>query len=160
MQRCFVEDVAGVKQVTFLYQLAPGECPKSYGLNVARLARLPSSVIDRAREKSEEFEAAVLRAEIAALAKGQPGSPGRARAPGGSPVGASPSAATVASESESLRVPALSDDEKAVALYRLARRLFGDRGAEVDDEGVALPAGQLERAAVSLLSAARAVAQA
>lgn len=32
---------------------------QSYGLNVARLARLPEAVIQRAKEKSEEFEAAV-----------------------------------------------------------------------------------------------------
>ena len=29
---------AGVDEVTFLYRLTPGACPKSYGVNVARLA--------------------------------------------------------------------------------------------------------------------------
>lgn len=28
----------GVDEVTFLYRLTPGACPKSYGVNVARLA--------------------------------------------------------------------------------------------------------------------------
>lgn len=27
-----------LKEVTFLYKLTPGACPKSYGVNVARLA--------------------------------------------------------------------------------------------------------------------------
>lgn len=30
--------VAGLEEVTFLYKLTPGACPKSYGVNVARLA--------------------------------------------------------------------------------------------------------------------------
>lgn len=28
----------GLEEVTFLYRLTPGACPKSYGVNVARLA--------------------------------------------------------------------------------------------------------------------------
>ncbi|XP_010556697.1 PREDICTED: DNA mismatch repair protein MSH6 [Tarenaya hassleriana] len=47
----------GVEEVTFLYRLRPGACPKSYGVNVARLAGLPDSVLKRAVEKSREFEA-------------------------------------------------------------------------------------------------------
>jgi len=50
-------------RVTFLYKFAPGACPKSYGLNVARLARLPESIIERAAVKSAEFERAVVEAE-------------------------------------------------------------------------------------------------
>ena len=30
--------VGDVEEVTFLYRLTPGACPKSYGVNVARLA--------------------------------------------------------------------------------------------------------------------------
>lgn len=30
--------IGGVEEVTFLYRLTPGACPKSYGVNVARLA--------------------------------------------------------------------------------------------------------------------------
>ncbi len=51
------------KSVTFLFKYAVGACPKSYGLNVARLARLPEAVVRRAAEKSEEFEVAVAEAE-------------------------------------------------------------------------------------------------
>jgi len=33
--------IGGVEEVTFLYRLTPGSCPKSYGVNVARLAGIP-----------------------------------------------------------------------------------------------------------------------
>ncbi|KAL5699852.1 DNA mismatch repair protein msh6 [Ranunculus cassubicifolius] len=46
----------GVEQVTFLYRLTPGACPKSYGVNVARLAGLPESILEKAASKSMEFE--------------------------------------------------------------------------------------------------------
>lgn len=32
------EGIEGLEDVTFLYRLTPGACPKSYGVNVARLA--------------------------------------------------------------------------------------------------------------------------
>lgn len=36
---CQVEKgVEGLEEVVFLYKLTPGACPKSYGVNVARLA--------------------------------------------------------------------------------------------------------------------------
>uniref|UniRef100_K3ZQ28 DNA mismatch repair protein n=1 Tax=Setaria italica TaxID=4555 RepID=K3ZQ28_SETIT len=47
----------GLEEVTFLYRLTPGACPKSYGVNVARLAGIPASVLQRANEKSNDFEA-------------------------------------------------------------------------------------------------------
>jgi DNA mismatch repair protein MSH6 len=50
------------EQVTFLYRFARGGCPKSYGLNVARLAQLPEEVIARAGERSAEFEEALATA--------------------------------------------------------------------------------------------------
>ncbi|KAJ8573706.1 hypothetical protein K7X08_010217 [Anisodus acutangulus] len=46
----------GLEEVTFLYRLTPGACPKSYGVNVARLAGLPDDVLQRAVAKSEELE--------------------------------------------------------------------------------------------------------
>ena len=66
--------------VTFLYELQPGPCYKSYGVNVARLARLPASVVALAQQKSEEFArsskvgpgnraAATAGKEVLALAK-------------------------------------------------------------------------------------------
>ncbi|WJX79846.1 DNA mismatch repair protein msh6 [Trifolium repens] len=47
----------GLDEVTFLYRLTAGACPKSYGVNVARLAGLPTSVLQKAAAKSREFEA-------------------------------------------------------------------------------------------------------
>jgi DNA mismatch repair protein MSH6 len=42
--------------VTFLYTLGDGICPKSFGINVARLAGLPSEVLVKAKRISMEFE--------------------------------------------------------------------------------------------------------
>ncbi|KAJ1907253.1 DNA mismatch repair protein msh6 [Tieghemiomyces parasiticus] len=44
------------RQVTFLYKLVPGVCPKSYGMNVANMAGIPNNVVDRAERVAEEFE--------------------------------------------------------------------------------------------------------
>ena len=43
-------------QVTFLYKLTQGACPRSYGVNVARLAGLPDSVLQRATAFSFDME--------------------------------------------------------------------------------------------------------
>jgi len=51
---CNVED--NNRDVTFLYKFIVGTCAKSFGMNVANLAGLPLSVIERAREMSELFE--------------------------------------------------------------------------------------------------------
>ena len=42
--------------ITFLYTLGAGTCPKSFGINVARLAGLPEAVLQRAKRISAEFE--------------------------------------------------------------------------------------------------------
>ncbi|EFJ45822.1 hypothetical protein VOLCADRAFT_105835 [Volvox carteri f. nagariensis] len=46
---------SGAEEVTFLYRLTPGACPKSYGTNVARLAGLPPKVVIRAAEVSAQW---------------------------------------------------------------------------------------------------------
>ena len=43
------------EEVTFLYRLCNGSCPKSYGINVGRLAHLPDDVIMRAIKQSKAF---------------------------------------------------------------------------------------------------------
>jgi DNA mismatch repair protein MutS len=43
-------------KVTFLYRVIQGRANKSYGINVARLAHLPQSVIERANKHLEGFE--------------------------------------------------------------------------------------------------------
>jgi DNA mismatch repair protein MutS len=53
-------------EVVFLHKLEKGKASKSYGISVARLAGLPQSVIERARNvlaKLEEYELAVFSSE-------------------------------------------------------------------------------------------------
>jgi DNA mismatch repair protein MutS len=65
-----VKEVAG--GIVFLHNIEPGAASKSYGIEVAKLAGLPSVVIERARrilrqhEKQERFAAANVQAEAAA----------------------------------------------------------------------------------------------
>ncbi|KAK3396595.1 DNA mismatch repair protein msh-3 [Sordaria brevicollis] len=47
------------EEITFLYDLAPGVAHRSYGLNVARLARIPRKVLEVAKRKSRELEESV-----------------------------------------------------------------------------------------------------
>ena len=54
--------------VMFLYKLVGGACTKSYGLNVARLARLPAPVLTKAKTKSKEFEQTMVSAARESLA--------------------------------------------------------------------------------------------
>ena len=42
--------------ITFLYTLGPGACPKSFGINVARLAGLPEDALLNAKRISAKFE--------------------------------------------------------------------------------------------------------
>ncbi|KAL2757393.1 hypothetical protein ACRALDRAFT_2016548 [Sodiomyces alcalophilus JCM 7366] len=44
------------EEITFLYEVGEGVAHRSYGLNVARLARIPSKVINLAARKSREME--------------------------------------------------------------------------------------------------------
>ena len=46
----------GNSSITFLYTLGKGTCPKSFGINVARLASLPDEVLVKAKRVSTEFE--------------------------------------------------------------------------------------------------------
>ena len=39
----------------FLYKFLAGECPMSFGINVARMAGIPQSILDRAAQKSKDF---------------------------------------------------------------------------------------------------------
>jgi DNA mismatch repair protein MSH6 len=44
------------ESVTFLYTLGEGGSPKSFGINVAKLAGLPEEVLSNAKRISSEFE--------------------------------------------------------------------------------------------------------
>ena len=65
--QCMVNDRASSsavegEEVTFMYALGEGSSPKSYGINVARLAGLPQEVIELASKQSSEFEERLKRA--------------------------------------------------------------------------------------------------
>ncbi|KAK9877846.1 hypothetical protein WA026_020078 [Henosepilachna vigintioctopunctata] len=55
---CMVENDEDPTQesVVFLYKLAEGRCPKSYGFNAARLAGLNHSLVTRARDIARMLE--------------------------------------------------------------------------------------------------------
>jgi DNA mismatch repair protein MSH6 len=50
----------GEKELTFLYRLTSGACPESYGLQVATMAGLPRSIVERASAAGE-----MMRSKIA-----------------------------------------------------------------------------------------------
>jgi len=52
---CRVDDAS--KQLVMLYKLQQGVCPQSYGMECGLRAGLPPHIIERARVKSQEFEA-------------------------------------------------------------------------------------------------------
>merc|ERR1712060_640672 len=51
-----MECIASEGNITFLYTLGEGACPRSFGVNVARLAGLPEDVLRKAKIVSEQFE--------------------------------------------------------------------------------------------------------
>jgi len=53
-------EASTVPCVTFLYHLVNGAAARSYGLNVARLAGIPSEILCMAAEKSHELENVIL----------------------------------------------------------------------------------------------------
>jgi DNA mismatch repair protein MSH3 len=57
------------EEITFLYEVGEGVAHRSYGLNVARLANLPASVLDVAKQKSSELEEKIRRRRLAAVVK-------------------------------------------------------------------------------------------
>lgn len=57
----------GEEIITFLYEIGAGVAHRSYGLNVARLARVPKAVLERAALKSTELEMAVRQKKLLGL---------------------------------------------------------------------------------------------
>ncbi|MCJ1281930.1 Mismatch repair protein msh3 [Xylographa opegraphella] len=56
------------QDVTFLYEVGEGVAHRSYGLNVARLANIPSTVLDVAAVKSKELEDAAQVKKLGTIA--------------------------------------------------------------------------------------------
>ncbi|KAL9597411.1 MAG: hypothetical protein Q9219_005164 [cf. Caloplaca sp. 3 TL-2023] len=65
----FQESGEGGQDVTFLYEVGQGVAYRSYGLNVARLANVPESVLDVATVKSRELEGDVRRKRLTHLSR-------------------------------------------------------------------------------------------
>ena len=72
-----VDPATGTETVTFRYKLAPGPSSRSYGVNCARLAGLPPTVVDRAAGLASSLAsgdalevAACLPARVAAAVRG------------------------------------------------------------------------------------------
>jgi len=54
----------------FLYEVGEGVAHRSYGLNVARLANVPASILDVAATKSTELEEKIQKRRLAGLVSG------------------------------------------------------------------------------------------
>ncbi|RDL40060.1 DNA mismatch repair protein msh3 [Venustampulla echinocandica] len=59
----------GDEQITFLYEVGEGVAHRSYGLNVARLARVPKPVLETAALKSRELEMEIKQKKLLGLSK-------------------------------------------------------------------------------------------
>ncbi|GAB1310829.1 Mismatch repair protein msh3 [Madurella fahalii] len=60
---------AADEEITFLYEVGEGVAHRSYGLNVARLARIPRRVLDVAARKSHEMEEGVKARRLRGAAR-------------------------------------------------------------------------------------------
>ncbi|TVY42571.1 DNA mismatch repair protein [Lachnellula subtilissima] len=59
----------GEEEITFLYEVGEGVAHRSYGLNVARLARVPKPVLDTAILKSHEMERETKQKKLGSLSR-------------------------------------------------------------------------------------------
>ena len=57
------------RDVTFLYEVGEGVAHRSYGLNVAKLAGLPKSLLDEASKRSKQMECEESRKRLSHLSK-------------------------------------------------------------------------------------------
>ncbi|KAK2819437.1 Mismatch repair protein msh3 [Arthroderma sp. PD_2] len=58
------------QDITFLYEVAEGVAHRSYGLNVAKLANVPSGILEVAQTKSAELEAKISRKKMGGMLRG------------------------------------------------------------------------------------------
>jgi len=70
------------EDIVFLYQVKPGRAERSYGINVARLAQLPTEVLERAKELLRRFEEQATLKEQVAFAFMEHAASGERRQPG------------------------------------------------------------------------------
>jgi len=63
----------GGRDITFLYKLQPGVCPKSFGLNCASKAGVPEEIVSQAEIKSVAMEASSKVAQVSDAIKAKAG---------------------------------------------------------------------------------------
>ncbi|KAI2636112.1 muts domain V-domain-containing protein [Xylaria nigripes] len=59
----------GDEEITFLYEVGEGVAHRSYGLNVARLARIPRRILDVAAQQSQQLEEETRRRRLRGTTK-------------------------------------------------------------------------------------------
>jgi DNA mismatch repair protein MSH6 len=121
---------AAPPEVTFLYKLTPGGCPKSYGTNVARLAGLPEAVVRRA---------ALLAAAHASLAEGGGGHEA-AVGEGKASAGAAEAAAVAAVAAKVVRAVKAGGAASAGVLAQLRREAEAALADLDEEEGAVVAA--------------------
>ena len=50
------DENSGKETLVFLYKFVQGSCPKSHGFNAARLANIPTAIVELAQTKALAFE--------------------------------------------------------------------------------------------------------
>lgn len=114
--------------VVFLHEIIPGAADRSYGIQVARLAGLPSAVIDRAKQVLKQLEDHDRKRPAAALIDDLPlfsasrGISAPTPAGGAEPAGPSPEILDFLNEVRALTPDDFSPREALQALYDLKAR--------------------------------------
>ncbi len=112
--------------VIFLHEVRPGAADRSYGVQVARLAGLPATVIDRARDILERLESGGHGAGAGRAAAMEDLPLFASRPPARTPTALPPGAAAVLDRLRDVNPDDLSARQALALLYELRGMLEGD----------------------------------